>query len=127
MNKLNFDFTDAHAVKAGETLRKSLQFLTVDGTAVDLTGWTARMHVRENFDSATPLIELTTENGGLTVEAGTDGRISLYISDEDTSGFLSATDTSPVSYKYDLEVITPSGDVGSPMYGKFKVLPEITK
>lgn len=35
---------------------------------VDLTGYTARMQLREKIDSTTIIHELTTENGGITID-----------------------------------------------------------
>lgn len=129
MNKTKFDFVDEDAVAAGETLRKGFQFLDKENKGVDITGWTARMHVRVNFDSAAPITggTFTTENGGLIIEEGTEGVLWLYASAATTSAYLTSSDTAAVTYKYDLELITPSGEVGKPLYGKFKVLPEITK
>jgi hypothetical protein len=45
---------------------------------VALTGMTARMQIREKIDSTTTLVELTTENGGIVIDA-VNNTITLII------------------------------------------------
>lgn len=47
-----------------------------DGTLYDLTGKTAKFQARETKASVTPFIDLTTENGGITL-GGVNGTITL--------------------------------------------------
>jgi hypothetical protein len=122
MLKTTYDFIDTDTEKAacrqGETFRCNVRFLDKHDATIDLTGWTARMQARLNATSPTTLFELTTENGGLEFA---DEVLKLFISDTDTSAF-------PVGkYKYDIEIISPSGDVGAPLSGKFQVTAEITR
>ena len=56
------------------------------GIPFDFTGYTASMSFKENVEDATPWLELTTENGGITL-GGNLGTIQLYISADDTSDF----------------------------------------
>lgn len=70
-------------------------------TPINLTGYTARMHVRTNIEDATPILELTTENGRITL-GGALGTITLLVSAADTAA-LSAG-----SAVYDLELISGS-------------------
>ena len=65
---------------------------------VDLSGYTARMQLRAKLDDATVIKELTTENGGITIN-NTNKTITLNISAIDTSAF---TFTSCV---YSLELV----------------------
>ena len=67
----------------GATFSKQLTY-TIDDTPVDLTSYTARMQVREKYTSKTAAVNLTTENGGISL-GGTSGTIDLFISDSDTS------------------------------------------
>ncbi len=98
------------------------------GAAVNLTGWTARMHVRETYASDTKLIELTTENGGITL-GGAAGTISVLataiqmaaITVPDVSG------TPPTrSCVYDLELINGS-TIERLLNGKFLITREVTR
>lgn len=89
-------------------------------TPVDLTGCTARMQVRAKIGASTPLLTLTTENGGISL-GGTAGTINLLIDAEDTAA-LSWT-----SGVYDLEIVHPGGQVRRLMYGAVTVSPEVTR
>lgn len=116
--------------KAGTTFRKQFTFKTRLDNIWDLTGYTARMHVRATIDSEDVLVELATEYessppesgayGTITIDAET-GTLNLFISDDYTSTFASG------SYVWDIELISPGGDVLSPLEGKFKVTGEVTR
>lgn len=89
-------------------------------TPVDLTGCTARMHVRERIDSPTTLLELTTENGGIEL-GGTAGTIRIR---------MSATATAALTWRtgvYDLEIEFPGGIVRRVLAGTVVVSPEVTR
>lgn len=58
---------------------------------VDLTGMTARLHIRTTMDAPDPPeLELTTENGGIEVYPSAH-RIDIVIADEQTEVLLVAT------------------------------------
>jgi hypothetical protein len=102
----------------GTTFSKQLKY-TIDNVPVDLTTYAARMQVREKYTSKTSVINITTENGGITL-GGDEGTIDLYISDEVTS-LIFAKD-----YVYDLELVS-SSNVYRLIEGKFIVTPEVTR
>lgn len=85
---------------------------------IDLTGYTARMQIRD-VDSNALLHSLTTEDGGLTL-GGAAGTIALSISATDTAAFEWTTG------KYDLELVAPSGFVTSLLAGSVVVTAEVT-
>ena len=87
---------------------------------LDLTGCTARMHIRRTLPDVGTLIELTTNNGRITL-GGVAGTIALYISDEDTAllNFKSAV--------YDLELEYPNGDVVRLLQGGVTLSKEVTR
>lgn len=88
------------------------------GSAVDLTNYTARMQVREDYTSSTAVLSLT--NGtGITL-GGTAGTILLAAS-AGTTAALAAGD-----YVYDLELVN-SNIVTRLVQGKFTVDPEVTR
>lgn len=91
-------------------------------TVVDLTDYTARMQIRTTIAAATTILELTTENGGITITPA-DGKISLFIADSATS---SITIESGV---YDLEIVSPGPQfiVRRLLEGKIKFRPEVTR
>lgn len=87
---------------------------------VDLTGYTARMQVREKLNSTTTLLDLTTENLGITINNNTK-TIAIDVADTITAtlSFRSAT--------YSLEVISPLGIVTTLMYGNVYLNKEVTR
>jgi|SRR6266850_1649274 len=71
---------------------------------VDLTGFTAKMDIRQAIADATPLISLTTTNGRITL-GGVNGTVTLFIAAVDTALL---TFTSAV---YDLDLVSATGVV----------------
>jgi hypothetical protein len=80
------------------------------------------MQVRPAADSETVILELTTENGGITLGA-TNGNININVSDEVMQTI--AEDM----YVYDLELIAPSRTlyVYKILHGNFVVRSEVTR
>lgn len=99
------------------------------GVPFDLTGCTARMHIRDEVDSATVLDTLTTENG----------RIVLVDRDNPLGGvvlggvqilFPNATSTAYTGWDtavYQLELIYPSGKVERKLHGPVVLSGEVTR
>jgi hypothetical protein len=114
-------FKVALKIYQGATFRWSATLKNGSPAVVtDLTGYTARMQIRGKITDAAPLVELTTENGGITL-GDAAGTIDLFISHTDTTGFDWAAGV------YDLELITPGGDVIRRIYGAVSVIPEVTR
>ena len=86
----------------------------------DITGFTARMQIREKWHSTNFIHELTTENGGivLTVE---DASIEITVTPADTSTF---TFNKAV---YDIEMIAPGGQITRIIEGTITLSKEVTK
>lgn len=80
------------------------------------------MRVRVSPSSPTVVLELTTENGRISL-GETDGSITLTV-----SGEVMATIPSD-KYVYDLEMVAPSFDVYvyKLLYGNFVVRAEVTR
>jgi len=92
---------------------------TVGGSAVNLTGYSSRMQVRQYADSTATVLSFV--NGtGITL-GGTAGTITLA---------AVATATSPVQagqYVYDLELVSGAGYVTRLIEGSFVVYAEVTR
>ncbi|SVE59996.1 uncharacterized protein METZ01_LOCUS512850 [marine metagenome] len=84
----------------------------------DLTGYTARMQIRRTLESATPEIELTTENSGIVL-GGDAGTFEIVMTNAQTS----ALDSDGV---YDLEIISGGGTVSRVIQGTFTLDLEVT-
>lgn len=104
----------------GATFRKRLTWTAPSSSPIDLTGCTARMQVREEVESTTVLLSLTTENDGIAL-GGAAGTIDLYVSDEDTAAITWDAGV------WDLEVVHPGGEVTRLAQGSVSVSPEVTR
>jgi hypothetical protein len=87
---------------------------------IDLTGMTARMQIRLRIDSTDVIHELTTENGGITLDTVTC-TINLKIPASVTSTFDFSTAV------YNLELIDSLGDVVSLSRGILTLVKEVTR
>lgn len=106
-------------ITQGATFRKTFVW-NARGAPVDLTGWKARMQIRESHESKTVLAELTTENGMIIVTAA-DGKFQLDIPADMTS-VLSFEDA-----VFDIELEAPDGFVKRIVEGKVALSPEVTR
>jgi hypothetical protein len=101
----------------GSTFSKSITY-KVDESPVNLTGYEARLQVREFFYSPEPVLSLTSQSG-ITLGASA-GTINILINSGDTAALI------PGNYVYDLEVVA-GGTVSRLIEGKFVVTPEVTR
>lgn len=90
-----------------------------NNVAIDLTGFTAIMQVREDYDGAL-LTEFNTTDGSITL-GGAAGTIRLEKSAAETQTWSAA------NYVYDLELTSGAGFVTRLIEGFFIVSPEVTK
>lgn len=117
------------AVDQGATFRKTITWKDGAGSAVNLTGYTARMQVRQSFASSSTIISATTANGKIAL-GGSLGTISILLSATETAAIPVA---SPNDFSdafvgvYDLELVAPNGDVTRLLQGSFIVNPEVTR
>ena len=89
-------------MEQGSTFSRVITYKDSSGDLVNLSAHTARMHLRKSVDDSVTVLELTTENGRITL-GGASGTITLTVSATDTA-LLNAVDG-----VYDLELI--NGDV----------------
>lgn len=116
MPAANYSFV----VEQGSTLLKPIVWKDSTGTAVNLTGYSAKMQIRKSASSADVLLELSTQNGKLTITANT-GTITMV---------FSAATTAAINWshgKYDLELTSGSGVVTRLIEGDITVSREITR
>lgn len=104
----------------GKTFELPFFFKDSNDKIIKLDGYTGRMQLRSSLDATTVEIELTTDNGRIIIDAER-GSVTLYLAAEDTASLRIG------SFKYDLELITASGRVYGPFYGKVKVKGEVTR
>jgi hypothetical protein len=108
------------SAKQGSTFSRSIVWVDPRKKPIRLRGYTARMQVRPIENSSTVIIELTTENGRISL-GESNGTITLSISSSVTQTLLEG------KYVYDLELVAPgSGKVYKLVRGNFVVIPEVT-
>lgn len=112
----NYDFT----IEQGATLDLPIFFKDGDGVALDYTGYTARMQVRQNVSSSAVLLELTTENGRLILD-GPEGNLTLLVTAEDTA------DITWRKGVYDIEMVAPDDTVTRVLQGTITISLEVTR
>lgn len=105
-------------IRQGATVSLPLTWSDANGP-IDMTGYTARMQIRDAVDGSL-LHELTTENGGLSISPN-DGEVTVSIAAADTAAF------SWTEGLYDIELIAPDTTVLSWVAGSFRVVPEQTR
>lgn len=108
-------------IEKGGKFTKHLEYKDKSKQAIDLTGYTARMQVRKNAQSSTTILDLTTENGGITITAVT-GEIDLFVSGADTAAI-----TDRGSAVYDMELVDGGGEPIKFLRGTVSLIEEITK
>jgi hypothetical protein len=85
---------------------------------IDLSGYTARMVVRECAEDSASLLDLTTENGGIALSAS--GLIEIEATPTQTSNLTAGDGV------YEIELYTGSNVIGFAT-GKVKVYQEIVR
>lgn len=89
-------------------------------TPISLSGYTAQMQIRETVDSTSSLLELTSANGGISINTS-EYTITITITATQTRAF-----TFPTAV-YSLELTDSSGVVTTFLTGNLTLVPEVTR
>lgn len=102
----------------GATFARTMSVLDSSNNPRNFSGYTGRMQVRRRISDVDVLVELTTENGRMTL--GSDGVINLI---------LTATETSAITDEgvYDIELEDSAGVVERLLEGSFFLTKEVTR
>lgn len=115
-------------IDAGSNEAVAFQDVSVDAngteTVNDLTGYQARMQIRSETDSTGYLVYLSTSVGGISI-VGNTGTITIQPTVAQT--MILTPDNVDVQHVYDLELISPTGDVIPFIYGPVKVRANATR
>lgn len=107
------------SAEQGSTYTATIVYTNDAGNAVNLTGYTARMHVRRFAGSEYPHIVLTSTSG-LSITANT-GTIGMTIAPSALSAIPAG------KYAYDLEIQSAEGLVEKLLKGDFELSAEVTR
>lgn len=107
-------------VDQGATLLRSAGLKNAAKKVITINGYTARMQIRQKIDSTTVILLLTTENGGIEINAAA-GTVLIIASPAQTEALPAG------KYVYDLELIeTSTGTVTKILQGNLTVRAEVT-
>lgn len=103
----------------GATFSRNLHWKDVNGNAIDITGYTARMQVRQKYTSSTTVLNLVSPTD-ITL-GGNSGTIVVTASATATAAITAG------EYVYDLEMVSSAGIVTRLLQGTFELRPEVTR
>ena len=107
-------------IEQGATFSITFGYRAANGTPINLSGYSARMHARQPLESSRTLINATTVNGLLTI-AAVDVTVTLS---------LSAAQTAALNFekaRYDLEIESVGGVVTRLVEGTITLSKEVTR
>ena len=102
----------------GATFSRTLTVEDSSGVVRNLSSFSGKMQVRKRVSSTDTLVELSTTNGKMTLNAS--GEISLSLTATETAAIAS-------SGVYDLEITSAGGAVERVVEGDFNLIPEVTR
>jgi hypothetical protein len=103
----------------GATYNLVVVYKDANNTPINITGFSAFMQLRENFDSTVADLTLTTANGGISIN-GPLGEITIIATAAQTTTLTSDY------YLYDLELVNGSA-VTRLLQGQITVNSEVTR
>lgn len=118
------DFT----IEQGAAFSRVLTWKDENGAAINLTGYTARMYIKEKYSDTATLLQLTTENSRIAL-GGAAGTITLSIAAADTAGLEANAQINKIvgdKYVYDLELVSSGGVPTRLLHGNVIVTAEVT-
>lgn len=102
----------------GATFEEQLNFKNSQGENLDLGGYTARMKVKKSHADSDAILDLNTENNGITIDVAL-GNLKILVSAADTANLNRGV------FVFDLELV--NGDVVNRyMQGSMAVSAEVT-
>lgn len=102
-----------------QSLLLQLTYKDHNDVVINISGYTAKMEVRETADSEVAILTLTDADG-LTL-GGAAGTIVVEIPEDDLEDLVAK------AYAYDLLLTTPTGVVVNLISGPFTIVPGVTK
>jgi hypothetical protein len=108
-------------IEQGATFRRVITWKTSAGVPVNLTGYSAKMQVRERVRDTDVVLECSTANGRITL-GGSAGTITIVAQDEVTA-LLSEMPKAV----YDLELTSGGGEVTRLLRGNAEIIAEVTR
>ena len=113
----------------GSTFGLSITVKDANNAVQNLTSYTARMQIRQDYTSGTATETLTSANGEITITAAT-GNVSIELAASRTANIsVDMSNGKPPKslYVYDLELVDSASKVSKLLYGYVTVYGEVTR
>lgn len=107
-------------VVRGQYLNQRLEWQNGNEVPLPMTGYTARMHIRESLLSGTTVLELETGGSGLSIDEP-NGFLDIDITK------LQSADFPKISLVWDIELTPPSGESFIWVEGDMTVADAVTR
>lgn len=107
-------------IEQGATFERTLTLTNSDGSAFNLTGYTAKLQARNWYDSTTPILTLTSDPAAGIVITALTSVIAITIAAATTAALT------PANGVFDLEITNGTKTIRL-IEGQFIVEPEVTK
>lgn len=107
-------------IEQGATFKLDLVWKDSLGAPINITGFTARMQVRQKYTDSVALLTFTTENGAIVL-GGAAGTINVTGSATLTNALTAKTGV------YDLEMVSGTGVVTRLIEGGVTITPQVTR
>ena len=111
-------------IEQGASFRREIWWRDEDGDIIDVSSYTARMHVRADVDDVSPQVTLTTENSRITLSAGAAGAYNILLT---MTPSTTAALTDWGRGVYDLELVSGGGTVTRVLEGYAVLSKEATR
>lgn len=114
----------------GSTFGLSLTVKDANNAVQNLTGYSARMHIRPTYDSESIAESLTTANGEIVITP-LEGNVSLTLDATRTANVYvdrsTGTKLPKTVYVYDIELVSAGNTVSKILWGNINVYGEVTR
>lgn len=111
-------------IEQGSTFARTFRLKDSVGNYIDLTGYSARMQVRQSHSATTAIVDIDSgSKGGVEVEPdSTQGAIKITLTATETAQL-----TAPLAGVWDLEIVSGGGEVTRVLEGAVRITPEVTR
>lgn len=109
-------------IEQGSVIDKTFYYKDENNNAIDLTGYTAKMMLKEEYTDTTPLLILQTSDSTIVID-GALGKITLDVDASTTA----ALDFETAYYDLELYPAGVENDAFKVVYGTITLRKEVTK
>ena len=108
-------------IKQGATYQLGLYYVTNAGAAIDISGYSARMTLRSDYEATTSLLDLTSTPAAGLVITGASGLVTVTITSTQTAALAAGP------FVWDIEIVSAGGVVTRMAGGVGVISREVTR